>query len=257
MDFKTILFEEKDGIARIFLFRPDDQNAINVVMVDELLKIFHHIEDESDSKVVVISGKGDNFCSGIDLRDFPEDSPPDVYGFSRWEKTIRALERLPKPTIAAIDGKAAGGGFQLALACDTRVATERSILQTHEVNMGFLPGMATFRLAKFIGLGRARRMALTGREVLANEGLQIGLLDMVCPADLLTETVKKACGEFADADPTSIELTRRLLDESFEMAYEDFIGGFLAAQHRAARSKTFLDRVKKAHAKNTPQGQGE
>lgn len=254
MDFSTIQLTEDGTVATLTLHRPGDGNAISVKMVEELEKAFNRIEDESKARVLVIRGGGDTFCAGIDLRDFPADERPNVYGFSRWEKVCRALERLPRPTIAAIDGEAAGGGFQLALACDVRVVSNRSTLYLNEVNMGFLPGMGTFRLAKYIGLGRARRLALTGRTVDATEAHTLGLADFVCEPGAFEQTLESAVEEFANADPLAVELTRRLLDEAFEMAYEDFLGGFLAAQHRASGSETFRAHVKKAHETNTSQG---
>jgi len=255
MDAETISYLEKNGVAYVTLARKEAKNAINVVMVDELLEIFNKIEDEAKVKVVVILGHEDYFCQGIDLRDFPVNSEPDVYGFSRWEKTARTLERLTIPTIAAINGKAMGGGAQLTFACDIRIATNRASFCLNEVKKGFLPGMATFRLAKFIGLGRARNLILTGREISASEGKEIGLVDYLCHEKDFEKTILDICRRLTIAAPNVVGLARRLLDESFELAYEDFIGGFLAAQHRAARSEAFKKLVKKAHKTNTPQGE--
>lgn len=255
MDYSRIAVSDDKGLVTITLNLPDRQNAISVKMVEELTRALIWLEDESDAKTVLIKGSGEVFSTGIDFADFPSDGKADIYGFGKWEKVCRMIERLPFPTISAIDGAAKGGGAQLALACDARVATSRSFLQFHEVNMGFLPGMATFRLAKFIGLGRARRIALTGRKVLANEALEIGLIDFLCAPEELETTISTAIAEFANADKTAVELCKRLLDEAFEMPYEEYIGGFLAAQHRATRSERFIQQVKKAHETKTPQGE--
>jgi enoyl-CoA hydratase/carnithine racemase len=255
MGFETIRLEEKDGLARITLYRPDRGNAINVRMVDEIQEALNRLEDASAARAVVLAAAGDRFCSGIDLVDFPVDSPPDVHGFSRWEKACRRLERLPKATVAAIDGECAGGGLQLALACDVRVATRRSFFHLHEVRLGFLPGMGTFRLAKFIGLGRARRLALTGRRMDATEAHAAGLVDCLCADHGLEEAVKGAIAEFEPLHAEAVCLIRRLIDESFELSYEDFIGNFLAAQHRAVQSEAFRQRVRAAHERGTPQGE--
>jgi enoyl-CoA hydratase len=247
MDLTTIQFERANGVATITLDRPAQGNAINAELVADLKTVCEYIEDEVDEKVVVIRGAGGQFCAGIDLTDFPVDEKPNVYGFGKWESACRTIERLPKVTVAAVDGECAGGGFQLALTCDVRVATERAVFHLHEVRDGFLPGMGTFRLSKFIGLGRARRLALTGRRLRAEEAQRIGLVDHLCPDSGLDIAVADAIEEFGEINPVAIELCRRLFDESFEMPYEEFIGSFLAAQHRAVQTEPFLRRVRKAH----------
>ncbi len=247
MDLETILLQSEDGVTTVTLNRPERDNAINATMVKELEKTCYQLEDESDDRALILRGSGESFSAGIDLLDWPPDAKPDVRGFARWERACRTLERLPKVTVAAIDGQCAGGGLQLALTCDVRVATERSVFHLHEVRDGFLPGMGTFRLAKFIGLGRARRMALTGRRVDAAEALSIGLVDHVCaPADLQQAT-GAALEEFGEIHTEALKQTRRLFDESFEMAYEEFIGCFLAAQHIAIQHDDFKATIRRAH----------
>jgi len=252
MKLETIRVDRADGVATITLNRPDQGNAINVIMVRELEQLCNRLEDGAADRVVVLRGAGDAFCSGIDLRDFPPDAKPDVRGFSRWERACRTLERLPMVTIAAIDGECAGGGLQLALTCDARVATERASFSLHEVRDGFLPGMGTFRLAKFIGLGRARFMGLTGRRIEAAEALRLGMVDRLTPGVDLDDAVRATIAEFGAIHPDAIELTRRLFDESFEIPYEDFVGCFLAAQHRAIQTDAFKDLVRRAHQLDVP-----
>jgi enoyl-CoA hydratase/carnithine racemase len=247
MEFETIRLETEGQRARVILNRAGRGNAINVKMVEELQAAFHRIEDANEVRVVVLAAAGPDFCRGIDLTDFSRERIPDIHGFSRWEKVCRSLERLPAVTIAATDGEVAGGGLQLALACDVRVATSRSFFHFHDVRMGFIPGMGTYRLAKFIGLGRARRMALTGRKVQAEEAQRIGLIDHLCGAGDLESSVAAAIDEFGPIHPEAVELIRRLVDESYENPWEDFLGNFLAAQDRAIRSKDFRDHVARAH----------
>ena len=252
MDLETILLQSEDGVTTITLNRPARQNAINGAMVKELEKVCYQLEDESDDRALVLRGRGESFSAGIDLLDWPLDAKPDVRGFARWERACRTLERLPKVTLAAIDGQCAGGGLQLALTCDVRVATERSEFYLHEVRDGFLPGMGTFRLAKFIGLGRARRMALTGRRVDAAEALSIGLVDHLCAPGDLAQTTAAALAEFGEIHTEALKQTRRLFDESFEMAYEEFIGCFLAAQHLAIQTDDFKETIRRAHLEGKP-----
>ncbi len=247
MEFETIRLEIEGNRAQVLLNRPERRNAINVKMVEELQAAFHAIEDSGQVRVVVLSAVGPDFCTGIDLTEFSTKAVPDVHGFSRWEKVCRALERLPAVTLAATDGEVAGGGLQLALACDVRVATNRAFFHFHDVRMGFIPGMGTFRLAKFVGLGRARRIALTGRKVQADEAERIGLIDHLCDPNGLERAVDAAIDEFGPIHADAVELIRRLVDESYESQWEDFLGNFLAAQDRAIRSGDFREHVARAH----------
>lgn len=247
MDLETLTFDRRDGIATITLNRPDRGNAISMLMVRELEQLCHRLDDEATDRVVVFRAAGETFSTGIDLLDFPPDEKPDVRGFSRWERACRTIERLPMVTVAAIDGECAGGGLQLALTCDARVATDRAFFHLHEVRDGYLPGMGTFRLAKFIGLGRARFFGMTGRTMDAEEALTLGVIDHLCEPPDLDDAVANTIGAFGEIHPDAIELVRRLFDESFEIAYEDFIGCFLAAQNRAIQTDAFKRLIQRAH----------
>ena len=255
MEFKTLDLELEGKVARVFLNRPDKHNAIDITMVSELRKVIHHLEDSGNAEVVFLGARGDDFCSGIDLSDFAPDDVPDIHGFNRWEKVCRSLERLPALTIAVTRGECAGGGLQLALACDIRVGATDSRFHLHDVRMGFIPGMGTFRLAKFIGLGRARRMALTGRQVDGTEAERIGLIDHVADPARLWDKAQEALDEFGHLNIHAVELIRRLLDESFEFSWEEFLGHFLAAQDRTIRKEEFRAFVRRAHDTGTPRGE--
>jgi len=254
MEFETLELEQEGRAARLYLNRPDRRNAIDIAMVSELREVINHLEDSGDVDVVFLGARGDDFCSGIDLADFAPDDVPDIHGFNRWEKVCRALERLPALTLAVCQGECAGGGLQLALACDIRVGGADSWYHFHDVRMGFIPGMGTFRLAKFIGLGRARRMALTGRRVDAAEAERIGLIDHLAEPGRLLKKAQEALDEFGHLNVNTVELIRRLMDESFEFSWEEFLGHFLAAQDRAVRMEEFLGFVRRAHASGTPRG---
>jgi enoyl-CoA hydratase len=254
MELTTLEFTVRDNVATIWLNRPEQRNAINVKMVTQLSKLLAHIEDNTDVEVVYLAGRGEDFCCGIDLSDFAPDDTPDIHGFNRWEKVCRALERLPALTIAVLHGDVAGGGLQLALACDIRVGAADATLHFHDVRMGFIPGMGTFRLAKFVGLGRARRMALTGRKVEGIEAERIGLVDHVAPLASLWDKAAEALAEFGPLNVNTVELIRRLMDESFEFGWEDFLGHFLAAQDRAIRMEEFRRFIRRAHEQGSPQG---
>jgi len=240
MTHESLNFEERDGVAFITLNRPGG-NCINVQMVADLTDVCDRLEDDSTASHVVFRGAGGVFSKGVDFSDFHPDKPMDIHGFNKWEKICRRLEKLPKTTVALVEGPAIGGGFQLLLTCDLRLATPEASFQMPEVHMGFLPGMATFRLAKYVGLGRAKRMMLTAETFNADTALQLGIIDRIDEAEAALAWADEALGP---KHSVAVELARRLLNESFGDSWEDAVGHFLAAQHRAISQTAFLETLK-------------
>jgi enoyl-CoA hydratase/carnithine racemase len=245
-DYETLKVTQEGNIVTASLHRPDSRNAIDMRMVNDLSDLIDTVEDASDVAVLVVRGNPDVFSSGIDLRDFAIRKRRDIYGLQKWERMCRELERLNKFTIAAVQGECTGGGFQLVLLCDARIAERRAVFRLNEVKLGFLPGMATFRLAKYVGLGRAKNIMLAGRPIRAEEALRWGILDRVCDQAAFEETLNETVNDLLPFHPVALEMARRLLDESFATSYEDFLGHFLAAQHRAINSEAFERLVGKA-----------
>jgi len=238
-DYETLRVTQEGGVVTATLHRPDAGNAINMQMVRDLGNLIDEVEEASDVAILVLRGSPDVFTTGIDLTDFAGHRRRDIYGLQRWEQMCRELERLNKFTVAAVQGVCTGGGFQLVLLCDARIAEQRAVFSLNEVKLGFLPGMATFRLAKYVGLGRAKNVMLTGRRIRAKEALEWGLLDCVCDQASFDETLSETIENLLPYHPVALEMARRLLDESFATSYEDFLGHFLAAQHRAINSEAF------------------
>jgi len=245
-DYETLRVTQDGNVVTAQLHRPESRNAINMRMVNDLSGLIDTIEDASDVAVLVIRGNPDVFTCGIDLRDFAVHKKRDVYGLQKWERMCRELEKLNKFTVAAVQGECTGGGFQLMLSCDARVAERRATFCMNEVKLGFLPGMATFRLAKYIGLGRAKELIFTARRIRAKEAYRWGLVNRVCDQTSFEETVRETVRDLLPFHPVALELARRLLDESYATSYEDFLGHFLAAQHRAINSEAFDRLVAKA-----------
>ena len=241
--YETLRFNEQDGVATITLNRPGG-NCISMQMVREISAICDRLEDESKSTVVVLRGAGGAFCAGIDFDDFDPNAVMDIHGFNKWEKCCTRIERLPMSTIALVDGAAIGGGLQLALVCDQRLATSASIFQAPEVKLGFLPGMATFRLAKYVGLGVAKRLLLTCPEISAEQAAGYGMIDAV--VDDLDVGLNQAIHNLGPNHNVAVQLTRRLLNECYGTDYQNALGHFLAAQHRAISQTAFLDTLKQA-----------
>lgn len=237
--YETLKTEKQGKVVVATLHRPDDKNAINMQMVNELADLMDRIEDLNDVSVLVLKGNEDAFSCGMDFHAFTPGKKTDVHGFNKWEKMCRQLERLNKFTVAAVLGECTGGGLQLLLTCDARIAGNRASFTLNEVKQGFLPGMATFRLAKFVGLGRAKDLVLTGRTLKAEEARDWGILDRVCEPAELDQAVKATVEDLLPLHPAALEMARRLLTECYENSYENFIGHFLAAQHRAINDEMF------------------
>jgi len=244
--YETLVYEESGEIANLTLHRMPG-NRINVQMVKELTAVCDHLEDASQAKVVVLRGSGGVFSEGVDFEDFHTDKPLDIHGFNKWEKICTRLERIPKATVALVDGAAVGGGFQLALVCDLRVATSKATFQLPEVHMGFLPGMATFRLAKYVGLGHAKRLTVTSEVIPAHRAAELGLIDEVM--DDLDAGLEWAVEALGPNHSIAVELNRRLLNECYAASAENAIGHFLAAQHRAIAQTAFLETLKREREK--------
>jgi enoyl-CoA hydratase/carnithine racemase len=237
--YTTLSFEEAGDIARVTL----NIDRITMAMVRELTAVCNHLDDESDCKIVVFQGTDGRFSHGIDFAEFKPAEAMDIHGFNKWEKICVRIERLAKATIALVDGPCIGGGAQLALVADAVIATPNAHFQFNEVHLGFLPGMATFRLAKHVGLAQAKRLIMQCPKITAEEAVALGLVGEVA-ADL-EEALARTVAAFGPNHPVAVTLARRLLNESFSTDFENGIGNFLAAQHRAIHQTPFLDTIKR------------
>ncbi|NEQ98060.1 MAG: enoyl-CoA hydratase/isomerase family protein, partial [Cyanothece sp. SIO2G6] len=172
---------EQESIAYVNL-QWLDSSDLNPTRLSELLQLMNDLEDESDCKLIVFHG--------FSVQQSMAGTPPQFDACNKWEKFLLRLERFAGASIAVIDGYCTRFHFQLALACDYRVATSRSIFQTPEVKEGYLPGMGVFRLAKYIGIGTARRLLFTGTECSVEEAVRLGIVDRSCQSDLLDEVLQ-------------------------------------------------------------------
>lgn len=161
---------------------------------------------------------------------------PDLDTFQRWERLLTRINRVPAATIAAIDGRCEGGDFQLALACDFRLATTEAQFAFTEMQQGYLPGSACFRLAKYVGLGVARQLILASQQTSADEAARAGLIDRLNIPQDFESFVDTFAYELLSVDPVPYQLARRLLDESYSDAAADAMGHLLASHDRCIRT---------------------
>jgi enoyl-CoA hydratase/carnithine racemase len=198
--------------------------------LNNLQKLLDHIEDELSVTVLIFR-----------KLEFLNFFPITIDEFRHWEKIFERITRLPCLTIGVIDGCCVGMGLQLAITCDFRLASTTSSLQSLEVKRGYLPGMMVFHLAKFVGLGIAKRILFVGLPYSAENAFKLGLIDLV----FQTQNAKTLLDEFLESllpiQPIAVQLTRRLLHESYADTYESSIGHFLAAQHHCFNSQRNLN----------------
>lgn len=176
MKLQRMTYESDGDIIRLTLNRPEVLNAMDYRAVLELHQAAQAIGEDPTARVAVIRGRGRAFCTGIDLKELQAGATPPAY-FEEWERALRCLEQADKLVLCGMQGYALGGGLQLPLACDIRIATPGCVIGLPAAQEGFIPGLGTYRLPRYIGLGRAKRMALSGETVDGAEALRIGLVD--------------------------------------------------------------------------------
>lgn len=215
MTRETVTYEVRDGIGTITLNRPKRLNAIDPTLARELAEVLAEAAADRMVRCVVLTGAGRGFCAGVDLASVPTDvsqfQPGDTLrrGF---HPIIRGLVGLEKPTIAAVNGSAAGAGASLALACDFRIASaDASFLQAF-VRIGLVPDSgATYFLPRLIGYARALELAILGEAVDAERALEIGLVNRVVPAEDLTKETEALARRLADGPTIAYALTRKAM----------------------------------------------
>ena len=226
MNFETIKYTKKDNIAFITLNRPNALNAINKKMLDELNELIQKIENDDQVSVVVITGEGEKaFCAGADVKEFAKMDVIDALNFSRYgQKIFSSIEKSNKIYIAAVNGYALGGGCELAMACDIRIASKKAVFGQPEVTLGIIPGFGgTQRLAKLVGPSRAKFLIMTGKKVDANTAYTMGLADLVLEDIQFIEEVTKIAKEIADMPDTAIKFAKRVINTG---TYNGFENGF-------------------------------
>ena len=218
MEFKYTLFEKRDGIATITINRPK-VNVLNEEAVLEILSRLDEAERDEDVKVIVITGAGEKaFCAGLDLTTVKDvNVVKAVEVTKRGQKLTLAIEEIGKPVIAAINGYALGGGLELAMACDIRVASENARLGQTEVNVGLIPGWGgTQRLPRLVGKGIAKELIFTGKMIDAKTAERIGLINMVVPPEKLKSAVEELASAIMNKPPIAIKLAKELINNSIE-----------------------------------------
>jgi 2-oxoglutaroyl-CoA hydrolase len=199
-------------VAHLMIDRQDSRNAMTVEMRQEMGQAFRDFSEEENLRVIVVRGAGDKaFSSGGDIKEFIELKPHELVA---WGEEMTEIERCPKPVIAAIDGYCLGAGMELALSCDIRVATDRSVLGLPEVSLGMIPGSGgSQRLMRLIGLGRTKFLLMTARRFGAQEAERWGVISLCVAPPALDEAVTGIVKTLLEYSPLSLRAIKSVLQE--------------------------------------------
>ena len=230
-NFTTIKIEINQQIVHLRLNRPDKLNAINLVMLEELSEAVDIIEENDQIKCVVISGEGKRaFSSGADLSELQKLTTKTAKKFSiKGQQVFSKIESVSKPVLAAIDGYALGGGLELALACDFRIATNNARFGFPEIKLGFAPAWGgTQRIQFVVGASKAKQLVVLGKSINAKEALKIGLVDTVVPLKNLENEIESFTQRLCKISPVAFKQVKNKLfctslDEGFEKETEMFV----------------------------------
>lgn len=219
MELKNVILEKENKVAIVTINRPKALNALNSETLKELDILVENLENDDEVYAVIITGAGDKaFVAGADITEMKDLNTMEGRRFSiLGNKVFRRLENLEKPVIAAIPGFALGGGCELAMACDIRIATDKAKFGQPEVGLGITPGFGgTQRLARIVGLGKAKELIYTGRIMKADEALNIGLVNKVVEADKLMEEAKAMANQIASNAPIAVKLCKVAINRGMQ-----------------------------------------
>ena len=224
MDFRNIVWEVKERIGFLTVNRPQVRNALNREAVGEIGRAIEAAAEDPDVGALILTGAGEKaFIAGADIGELKEQTPIAGKEYAlRGQAVFSRLEEIGKPSIAAVNGFALGGGCELAMACTVRIASERARFGQPEVGLGIIPGYGgTQRLPRLVGKGRALELILTGRIIDAEEALRIGLVHRVVPPEELMPTCMELARTFLSKGPVALKLAAEAVHRGLEMNFED------------------------------------
>ncbi len=219
MNEKVLLVEQSDQVLLVTLNRPQVMNAFNVDLLKALEEQIRALRFNTDIRVVIITGAGEKaFCAGADLKERATLSPMAVKEFIFTIRNLfTAIEQLNKPVIAAVNGIALGGGTELALACDMRIAADNATMGLTETRLAIIPGAGgTQRLPRLVGRGKAKELIFTGRRIGAAEALNMGMVNRICPQSALLTECYEMAAMICETGPIAIEQAKYAINYGLE-----------------------------------------
>lgn len=256
MDYENIIYEVSERIATITLNRPDAYNATTDELYQELQHALGVIAADQDVGCVIITGAGKGFCAGADLKARKDDMTPLQRRVRhRWilRDILEPLFRLEKPVIAAVNGAAAGAGFNIALACDFVVASDKASFMQAFAKVGLVPDLGgLYLLGRVIGINKAKELCFTARKVPAEEAKALGIVNHVVPHDDLMRTAREIAATIAAGSPTAMAMTKTLLDKSTNATLDQMLEFESYAQTIAYLTPEYEEGVQAFREKRAP-----
>ncbi len=255
MSFETLLMEHNDGVVTITLNRPP-VNALNTMVGQELGKAFEQLEQDASSRVVILTGSGDRaFAAGADIKEIGALSGADAEDMvNDWHHVLTGIEGGRLPVIAAVNGVALGGGCELAMACDIRIASQNAVFGQPEINLGIIPGFGgTQRLPRLIGRGRALEMIMSGDSISAEEAFNMGLANHIVPTDGLMDAAQELACKIVGKGAVALRLIKECVSAGLDrpldtgLAFEaGKFGEVCSTEDKAEGIAAFLEKRKPA-----------
>jgi enoyl-CoA hydratase len=249
---RYILYKKQQSVATITLNRPKSLNALNTALLTELRDSLQDAEADAEMRAIVITGAGDKaFCAGADIEELVEKSAQEASEWSQWvQGIITQMERMKKPVVAKINGFCLGGGLELAMACDFRIASAKAIFGQPEINLAIIPGGGgTQRLTRLTGKTKAMEMLMTGEHIDAEEAFRLSLVNRVVPADKLDAAVDEFIKKMLSKSPVTLGILKDAVNRGIEMDLEhalqyeaECFGDALATEDARKGLKAFLEK---------------
>ena len=224
MSYEYVLIDREDGYAILTINRAEKYNALNLEVIADISAAIDELGSGDDVRAMVITGSGDKaFISGADIEIMRDlGSSAEGVAVSRQSQALTSkIDQLPKPVVAALNGYALGGGLELAMACDIRIAADTAKLGQPEINLGLIPGSGgTQRLPRLVGKGMAKLLILSGEMIDADEALRIGLVEKVVPASELIDEAKSLARKLAARPPLAVAAAKEVINVGMEIDLE-------------------------------------
>jgi enoyl-CoA hydratase/carnithine racemase len=257
MRYETIIYQKKDAVAKITLNRPKALNSLTRTMLMEIGKALEDSEKDNAIRVVVITGSGKAFCTGVDLKFAKEElttsqAEQDFFRLGN-EFMLRRIEKMPKPVIAAINGYAMAGGFEILSVADLVIASEDAVIGDRHMKLGLLAaGGAYYRVPLLIGIRKAKELIFTGKTLTGKEAEQIGLVNRAVPPGELESTVDALAAELAELSPVAMRISKALINETMLVDIEARLELILMSSLVGANSEDRNEGIKAFNEKRKP-----
>ncbi len=253
MEYSKLLVEKENGIAIVKINNPQSLNALNSTILGELDTLFTELENDSSISVIILTGEGKAFVAGADITEMSSMDAAEGKAFGeKGAKVFRKIELLSKPVIAAVNGYALGGGCELAMCCDIRIASAKAKFGQPEVGLGITPGFSgTQRLPRLVGMGKAKELIFTAEAINADEACRIGLVNSVAEPEELMNTAVAMAEKIAGKAPAAVKYSKESINRGMQCSMDEAInieanlfGLCFATEDQKEGMKAFMEKRK-------------